>query len=110
MKKIVDLCDDLFCTGDLTTKQDCIYAFEQFMNNEPFDFFDSLGEIREIMDFIDIELENFKKLLNDLLTICPYFIKNSRNKNVSEEIMKEFLLQLKNCQVVKNFFITKNFS
>ena len=92
MKKIVDLCDDLFCTGDLTTKQDSIYAFEQFMNNEPFDFFDSLGEIREIMDFIDIELENFKKLLNDLLTICPYFIKNSRNKNVPEEIMKEFLL------------------
>ena len=96
MKKIVDLCDDFFCTGDLTTKQDCIYAFEQFMNNEPFDFFDSLGEIIEIMDFIDIELKNFKKLLNDLLTICPYFIKNSRNKNVSEEIMKDFLLQLKN--------------
>ena len=52
------------------------------MNNEPFDFFDSLGEIREIMDFIDMELRNFKKLLIDLLTICPYFIKNSRNKNV----------------------------
>ena len=96
MKKIVDLCDDLFCTGDLTTKQDCIYAFEQFMNNEPFGFFDSLGEIREIVDFIGIELKNFKKLLNDLLTICPYFIKNSRNKNVSDEIMKDFLLQLKN--------------
>ena len=95
-EKIVDLSDDLFCTGDLRTKQDCIDAFDQFMNNEPFDFFDSLGEIREIMDFIDIELKNFKKLLTDLLTICPYFIKNGRNKNVSEEMMKDFLFQLKN--------------
>ena len=95
-EKTVDLSDDLFCTGDLTTKQDYIYAFEQFLDNEPFDFFDSLGEIREIMDFIDIELKNFKKLLNDLLSICPYFIKNSRNMNVSEEIMKDFLFQLKN--------------
>ena len=95
-EKTVDLSDDLFCIGDLTTKQDYIYAFEQFLDNEPFDFCDSLGEIREIMDFIDIELKNFKKLLNDLLSICPYFIKNSRNMNVSEEIMKDFLFQLKN--------------
>ena len=95
-EKIVDLSDDLFCTGDLRTKQDCIVAFDQFMNNEPFDFFDSLGEIREIMDFIDIELKNFKKLLTDLLTICPYFIKNGRNKNMSEEMMKKILFQLRN--------------
>ena len=108
-EKIVDLSDDLFCTGDLRTKQDCIVAFDQFMNNEPFDFFDSLGEIREIMDFIDIELKNFKKLLNDLLSICPYFFKNSRNVNVSEEIMKDFLFQLKNQYVVKKFFINKKF-
>ena len=95
-ERIVDLSDDLFCTGDLRTKQDCIVAFDQFMNNEPFDFFDSLGEIREIMDLIDIELKNFKKLLTDLLTICPYFIKNGSNKNVSEERMTKFLFQLKN--------------
>ena len=95
-ERIVDLSDDLFCTGDLRTKQDCIDAFDQFMNNEPFDIFDSLGEIREIMDFIDIELKNFQKLLTDLLTICPYFIKNGRNKNVFEEMMKDFLFQLTN--------------
>ena len=88
--------DDLFCTGDLRTRQDCAVAFDQFRNNEPFDFFDSLGEIREMMDFINIELKNFKKLLTDLLTICPYFIKNGRNKNVSEEMMKDFLFQLRN--------------
>ena len=45
------------------------------MKNEPFDFFDSLGEIREIMDLIDIEWKNFKKLLTDLLTICPFLLK-----------------------------------
>ena len=95
-ERIGDLSDDLFCTGDLCTKQDCIDAFDRFMNDEPFDFFDSLGEIREIMDFIDIELKNFKKLWTDLLTTCPYFIKNGRNKNVSEEMMKDFLFQLKN--------------
>ena len=95
-EKIVDLSDNLFCTGDLHTEQDCIDAFEQFMNNEPFDFFDSVGEIREIMDFIDKELKNFKELLTDLLIICPYFIKNDRNKNVSEEIMKDFLFQIRN--------------
>ena len=88
--------DDLFCTGDLRTRQDCVVAFDQFRNNEPFNFFDSLGEIREMMDFINIELKNFKKLLTDLLTICPYFIKNGRNKNVSEEMMKDFLFQLRN--------------
>ena len=93
-EKIVDLSDDLFCTADLHTEQDCIDAFEQFMNNEPFDFFDSIGVIREIMDFIDKELKNFRELLIALLIICPYFIKNGRNKNVSEEIMKDFLFQL----------------
>ena len=89
-EKIVDLSDDLFCTGDLSSNQDCIVAFDQFMNNKPFNFFYSFGEIKEIMDFIDMELKNFKKLLADLLTICPYFIKNGRNKNVSEEIKKDF--------------------
>ena len=95
-ERIVDLSDDLFCTGDLRTKQDCIDAFDQFMNNEPFDIFYFLGEIREIMDFTDIELKNFEKLLTDLLTICPYFIKNGINKNVSEEMMNDFLFQLRN--------------
>ena len=89
-EKIVDLSDYLFCTGDLTTRQDCIEAFNQFMINEPFDFFDLLGEIRQIMDFIDMELKTFKKLLTDLLTICPYLIKNKRNMNVFKEMMEVF--------------------
>ena len=104
-EKIVDLSDDLFCTGDLHTNKDCIVAFDQFMNNEPFDFFDSLGEITEIIDFIDMELRNFKKLLTDLLTICPYFIKNSRNKNVSEEIKKRFFISTKKSVSIRKIFI-----
>ena len=100
-EKIIDLCDDLFCTGGLTTKQGCIDAFEQFMNNEPFDFFDSIGEIKEIMDFIDIELKHFKKMLKDLLLLCPFFIKNGRYRNVFKEIMKDFKYQLKNLKKSK---------
>ena len=95
-EKIVGLCDDLVCTGDLATKQGCIDTFEQFMNNEAFDFFDSIGKIKEIMDFIDIELKHFKKLLKDLLLLCPIFIKNGRYRNVFKEIIKDFKYQLKN--------------
>ena len=43
-EKIVDLSDDLFCTGDLCSNQDCIVAFDQFMNNKPFNFFTLLGK------------------------------------------------------------------
>ena len=94
-EKIVVLSDDLFCTGDLRTRQDCIDAFEQFMNNEPFNFFDCNEEVGEIIRFIDEEVTNFKKLLTDLLTICPYVIKKSSNKDVFEELKKDFLFQLK---------------
>ena len=95
-EKIVVLSDDLFCTGNLRTRQDCIDAFEQFMNNEPFNFFDCNEEIGEKMKFIDEEVTNFKKLLTDLLTICRYLIKKSSNKDVFEELKKDFLFQLKN--------------
>ena len=73
-EKIVVLSDDLFCTGDLRTRQDCIDVYEQFMNNEPLNFFDCNEEIGEIMKFIDKEVKNFKKLLTDLLTIFPCLI------------------------------------
>ena len=85
----------MFCTGDLTTKKECIDAFEQFTNSKPFDFFD-FGKIKEIMHFIDIELKHFKKLLEDLLQICSFFIKNGRYKNLYEEIMKDLRYQLEN--------------
>ena len=62
---------------DTVTAKDCVKSFEQFMNNEPFNFFD-FGEIKQIMDLIDIELRNFKKLLKDLVLICPFFIKNGK--------------------------------
>ena len=75
--KITSLSNDLFCTGDIATAKDCVKSFEQFMNKESFDFFD-FGEIKQIIDLIDIELSNFKKLLKDLVLICPFFIKNCK--------------------------------
>ena len=95
-EKIVVLSDDLFCTGDLRTRQDCIDVYEQFMNNEPLNFFNCNEEIGEIMKFTDKEVKNFKKLLTDLLTIFPCLIKKSRNEDVFEELKKYFLFQLKN--------------
>ena len=77
IEKITSLSNDLFCTGDIATAKDCVKSFEQFMNNEPFDFFD-FGEIKQIIDLTDIELRKFKKLLKDLVLICPFFNKNSK--------------------------------
>ena len=59
-------------------------------------FLDCNEEIGEIMKFTDEELKNFKKLLTHLLTICPYLIKNSSDKDVFPELTKDFLFQLKN--------------
>ena len=70
--KITSLCDDLFCTGNIVNNDQCIKTFEQFLNNEPFDFFD-LGKINEIMDLIHMELMIFKKILEKLIMICQFF-------------------------------------
>ena len=77
IEKIASLSNDLFCTGDIATAKDCVKSFEQFTNNEPFDFFD-FGEIKQIIDLTDIELRKFKKLLKDLVLICPFFNKNGK--------------------------------
>ena len=77
IEKITSLSNDLFCTGDIATAKDCVKSFEQFMNNEPFDFFD-FGEIKQIIDLTGIELRKFKKLLKDLVLICPFFNKNGK--------------------------------
>ena len=71
-EKFVSVSDDLVCKGDIVTVEDCVKSFEQFINNEPFDFFD-FGEIKEVMDLIVIELKTFKKLLQDFITHCRYF-------------------------------------
>ena len=77
IEKIASLSNDLFCTGDIATAKDCVKSFEQFMNNEPFDFFD-FGEIKQIIDLTDIDLRKFKKVLKDLVLICPFFNKNGK--------------------------------
>ena len=72
-EKIENLSEDLFCTGDISNNDEWIKTFKQFINNEPFDFF-GFGEIKEIMDLKHMELIIFKKLLEDLIEICPFFI------------------------------------
>ena len=43
------------------------------MNNEPFEFYNLFGEIKEIIDLIFIELKFFKKQLNKVIKLLPYF-------------------------------------
>ena len=93
-EKIDSLCDDLFCTGYMiyiVNNDQCIKTFEQFINNEPFDFFD-LGEINEIMDLIHMELMTFKKVLEKLIMVCQFFKVGSKiffkKKFVSNKILK----------------------
>ena len=77
IEKITSPSNDLFCTGDIAAAKVCVKSFEQFMNNEPFDFFD-FGEIKQIIDLTDIDLRKFKKVLKDLVLICPFFNKNGK--------------------------------
>ena len=48
-EKIISLSDDLFCTGDIRDNDKCIKTYEQYINNEPFDFWDHNGEIKLIL-------------------------------------------------------------
>ena len=77
IEKITSPSNDLFCTGDIAAAKVCVKSFEQFMNNEPFDFFD-FGEIKQIIDLTDIDLRKFKKVLKDLVLICLFFNKNGK--------------------------------
>ena len=74
----MDLCDSLYCTGDIDNIIDAILNFYKFINNEPFNFYDIFGELREIMDLIFIELEFFKKQLHKVMECCFYFIKKRK--------------------------------
>ena len=115
-EKIESLCDDLFCTGNIVNNDQCIKTFEQFLSNEPFDFFD-LGEINEIMDLIHMELTTFKKVLEKLIMICQFFIikkiKTQTNIIMKEnsklfsktEFIRDFMQQLK--KVVSKIFFKK---
>ena len=119
-EKITSLCDDLFCTGDIVNNDQCIETFEKFLNNESFDFFD-FGEIKEILNLIHMELMTFKKLLEELIMICQFFIikkvktqtsiirKGKYSKLFSKnEIIGDFMQQLKKV-VSKKIFYIKNF-
>ena len=73
--RIEKLCDDLYCTGTISNRVNAIINFYHFMNNEPFNFYYEIGEIKTIMDLIFIELIDFKQNLNKVIELFPYFIK-----------------------------------
>ena len=114
--KITSLYDDLLCTGNIVNNDQCIKTFEQFLNNEPFDFFD-LGKISEIMDLIHMELMTFKQLLEKLIMICQFFIikkiKTRTNIMIKEnsklfsktEFIRGFMQQLKKVVSKKKILI-----
>ena len=114
--KITSLYDDLLCTGNIVNNDQCIKTFEQFLNNEPFDFFD-LGKISEIMDLIHMALMTFKQLLEKLIMICQFFIikkiKTRTNIMIKEnsklfsktEFIRGFMQQLKKVVSKKKILI-----
>ena len=90
--RIVELCDDLYCTVQIEDIVDAINNFYLFMENEPFEFFD-WGEIKGIMDLILIELQVFKEKLLEIINILPYFIKIKNLIDISI-IKKDFVYHL----------------
>ena len=96
-ERIVNLCDSLYCTGEIENMVDAILNFYKFINNEPFDFYDTFWELREIMDLIFIELEFFKKQLHKVMESYLCFVKMKKNYNLSDilRILKEdFIKQM----------------
>ena len=86
-----ELCEDLYVTGQISNMYEAIINFYKFMNNEPFDFFD-LGEIKEIMDFIFIELEHFKKKFIKVTELLPFIM--GKDLITAKIIKKDFIYQL----------------
>ena len=70
---------------------EAILNFYKFINNEPFDFFD-IGEIKEIMDFIFIELEYFKEKFTEVTELLPIIM--GKNLSTTKIIKKDFIYQL----------------
>ena len=86
-----ELCEDLYCTGQISNIREAILNFYKFINNEPFDFFD-IGEIKEIMDFIFIELEYFKEKFTEVTELLPIIM--GKNLSTTKIIKKDFIYQL----------------
>ena len=60
-------------------------------------YFDEKKELPLFQFVFEIELRNFKKLLKDLVLICPLFIKNGKKyRDIYIEIIEDFKYQLKN--------------
>ena len=85
------LCEGLYCTGQINNMYEVIISFYNFMDNEPFDFFD-FGEIKGIMDLIFIESEHFKKFFTKLTELLPFIL--GKDLITAKIIKKDFIYQL----------------
>ena len=84
-EKIVSLSENLFCTGDIETNDQCIEVYWQYVNNEQMDFFIAeRTDIKWTLDLLKIELLNFEKLLKDLTMNLFFFFQKTQGKWIQE--------------------------
>ena len=84
-EKIVSLSENLFCTGDIETNDQCIEVYWQYVNNEQMDFFIAeRTDIKWTLDLLKIELLNFEKLLKDLTMNFFFFFQKTQGKWIQE--------------------------
>ena len=69
--KIKSLSENFFCTGDIETLNYCMKVYDQFLNNEPLDFFVSgYWEIKLACPDMKSELDKF---IDELEKIFEHF-------------------------------------
>ena len=98
-EKIVSLTEDLFCTGDIETSDQCIEVYQQYVNNEQLDFFIAeSADIKWTLDLLKIEQLNLEKLLKDLTMNLFFFLpkKHKGNEYKRDKYKELFLTGLQN--------------
>ena len=98
-EKIVSLTEDLFCTRDIETNDQCIEVYQQYVNNEQLDFFIAeSADIKWTLDLLKTELLNFEKLFKDLTMNLFFFLpkKHKENEYKRDKYKELFLTGLQN--------------
>ena len=98
-EKIVSLTEDLFCTADIETNDQCIEVYQQYVNNKQLDFFIAeSADIKWTLDLLKIELLNLEKLLKDLTMNLFFFLpkKHKGNEYKRDKYKELFLTGLQN--------------
>ena len=75
---IQDLCEDLFATGHIETIEYCMKVFHKFINRKLGDYFFEdyivCQEIKETLEILKRELENFINYFDELVCIFFFFL------------------------------------